>query len=666
MTTLADYLFDGALLLGSHACLNHSYWHSLRHNMAGVIEGAFHRVAGAWPGTRGLLLEKGDASITNLVFNPSVETNVTGYDPVDDDGGTTTLLAQSSDAARYGNYSLKVTPDTYAYAGVDYDIVLNTILDYTVSVWFKGSEGQPYFLALYDGAANRILTTFTATGEWQRIHGHGATADQPNCTLRLLKNNDANTDPFYLDGVQIEAHTYLTSYCDGDQGHDYSWNGTEHAGTSKRVTSYVDLADHVAIFEAQDKLTIRVVLQAPLDADDANWPESSYNYVYHIRNATEYIVLYYDPSDDKFKAALTDGTDSCSLVAGAAHTFKAGDWIDLTLTIDYNATGAGSYKLYYNGTEVDSKTTSDIAAITGVTDWTLGSSFAGAYQGGWAIAEYAVWQEVITTVSELAELRCPLVDVYGTHLPYRPTWREENVRDGYDVVIPDNGVYWAWAVKKNAGDSDPVYGAYTLAGIQGQVAEEGLVIVEWCDGGPKTICDFKWDDGSIAWNFDPGALGTDVTISSAKDLTIKTTSSNDIVIQATGSGGDTKIEAARRMHVHGKKLQITANTTYDWGTMTNGDLVIKADDGILISNYAGDQDEDIIVSSGQHVIINVGAPDPPSSAADYVAVNAQLRLYNVYGNPLSPQTGAIWYNTATGDLWFKGPTYYYKIDMTQQ
>jgi hypothetical protein len=51
--------------------------------------------------------------------------------------------------------------------------------------------------------------------------------------LYVTKNNDNNTDDFYIDGVQCENLAYATTYVDGNQ-EGCKWNGNEHGSTSER------------------------------------------------------------------------------------------------------------------------------------------------------------------------------------------------------------------------------------------------------------------------------------------------------------------------------------------------------------------------------------------------------------------------------------------------
>ncbi len=99
--------------------------------------------------------------------------------------------------------------------------------------------------------------------------------------------------------------------------------------------------------------------------------------------------------------------------------------------------------------------------------------------------------------------------------------------------------------------------------------------------------------------------------------------------------------------------------------MTNGDLYIKADDGITITNWVYDQDEDITIRSGRNLLLWVGDPSPSTGAANYVECQAMFQLYSTYYNPLSPPDGAIWYSTYRDKIMLHVDGNYYTLNMTQ-
>jgi hypothetical protein len=170
---------------------------------------------------------------TNIVGNPSVERNTTGYAGV----GAATALAQSATYQRRGVYSLRVTPDTGAGDGVYYGTV--TLADATAYTWtfqIRGASGIAYkaYFADTSGNLQGTATTFSGTGAWQCVTVTYTAAGTAARRLYVVKDNvSGNTDVFYLDAMQVEEKAYATTYCDGDQD-GCRWVGAAHSSTSTR------------------------------------------------------------------------------------------------------------------------------------------------------------------------------------------------------------------------------------------------------------------------------------------------------------------------------------------------------------------------------------------------------------------------------------------------
>lgn len=200
---------------------------------------------------------------TNLVTNPSVEVNTTGYGTF---GAET--LASSADFAKFGTKSLKVTKNGGAGS---------SIFNWTVTGLF--SAGVTYAVSAYiyipaastwpndwtlrwestdlTGATQTYPTTVASSvrDTWTRIVTLITPAADVTGTIRL-RTAAGSTPPsgaiLYVDGFQIEAKPAATSYCDGSLGTGYSWASTAHASASTRVASKVTVADAVAIQNAFD------------------------------------------------------------------------------------------------------------------------------------------------------------------------------------------------------------------------------------------------------------------------------------------------------------------------------------------------------------------------------------------------------------------------------
>lgn len=176
---------------------------------------------------------------TNLCTNPSVETGTAGYTAV---GGS---IARSTTQQRRGVYSLAVTPTSAATDGVYFGTVsLTSGTTYTASVDVYGAPGVEYqlYFATTGGAALGTPTRFTGAGRWQRVDVQYPETSSTTRRVYIAKRTGASTAVFYVDGLQVEAKSYPTTYCDGDQAGfvpgqvppPYLWSGTAHASTSSR------------------------------------------------------------------------------------------------------------------------------------------------------------------------------------------------------------------------------------------------------------------------------------------------------------------------------------------------------------------------------------------------------------------------------------------------
>lgn len=178
---------------------------------------------------------------TNLVINPSFETNTTSWTA---SGGS---IARSTTYQYHGAYSLAITPTAATTDGARYDTVsLTSGTTYAYSAKIKGVAGLKYKLSIETtGAAELNAVTFTATGRWQWIWGYYTETSSTTRRVYARKAGHASTAIFYLDGVQVEAIVAgetVSTYCDGDQlglvpnqqPVAYVWNGTPHASSSTR------------------------------------------------------------------------------------------------------------------------------------------------------------------------------------------------------------------------------------------------------------------------------------------------------------------------------------------------------------------------------------------------------------------------------------------------
>lgn len=176
----------------------------------------------------------------NLITNPSFETGVATWQ------SNFSALARSATRQYFGAYSCEVTPSGAGVPDVWFPgLSFVAGLAYTFSVYLWAPAGVQYQIYLSDNANTPLSTakTFTSTGKWQRVSF--TVEEQAGSTTRrahIGRVSDTSVILFYLDGAQVEQHTFATTYCDGDQpglidnpaAPAYLWDGTPHASTSRR------------------------------------------------------------------------------------------------------------------------------------------------------------------------------------------------------------------------------------------------------------------------------------------------------------------------------------------------------------------------------------------------------------------------------------------------
>jgi hypothetical protein len=175
---------------------------------------------------------------TNLITNPSFETNVAGW--AVSAGGT---VARSALYSVFGLYSLAVTLDADANDGINTSFAATNGVTYTFSIYVKGVNAIPYRLVFANAAWTHVsgYRDFTGDGEWHRYELTYKAVATETLFVWLVKNNNASTGTFYIDAAQVEAKAYATTYCDGsiDPPREFyssgcTWSGVSHASTSSR------------------------------------------------------------------------------------------------------------------------------------------------------------------------------------------------------------------------------------------------------------------------------------------------------------------------------------------------------------------------------------------------------------------------------------------------
>ena len=190
------------------------------------------------PGKFGKAVQVAEAT-TNLVTNPSFETNTTGWTP-----GAGNSITRSTDFAHVGSYSAKCIEGggSYFVAAVNYIAGQS----YVLSLCARRTDGAAvtaadiYNLFIENTAVATASITLLENG-WYKIIS----------AVRVAAATASNNVGWYLgagrtlyvDAIQVEQKAYATPYCDGSLGTGHTWSGTAHASTSARTAGQVSYSN---------------------------------------------------------------------------------------------------------------------------------------------------------------------------------------------------------------------------------------------------------------------------------------------------------------------------------------------------------------------------------------------------------------------------------------
>jgi hypothetical protein len=191
----------------------------------------------------------------NYVSNPSFEVDLTGWGDYNAAVITRTRVASSEAGSYESDWVQKIVTDGGgAYQGAAtaspyIDVTASTT--YTASMWIKKPAGGSMILSLIERTAasatvGQTNTTFTASGEWERIEvtrAFGATGVKAQIAIQ---SNGAVAYTAYIDAVMLEQAASAGTYFDGtgyiddngdwisDPGGHVGWLGTAHASASDK------------------------------------------------------------------------------------------------------------------------------------------------------------------------------------------------------------------------------------------------------------------------------------------------------------------------------------------------------------------------------------------------------------------------------------------------
>ncbi|MDY7078009.1 MAG: hypothetical protein SXV54_13925 [Chloroflexota bacterium] len=399
---------DGALLLGPFSVQSSTLWRSSREHEA-VISGAFRQEQGFAQGTKGIAV---DPATTNLCINPNFELGVAGWS-----GGGSNTVTQSDERARHGDYGAKCTYNNNVIMAQQ-SVTLATSTTYRLTCWVwihtgwsgGGMEINP---AGFTGSSETRVKQWTPSdgyNRWFKLETELTTAADAAGTIQInsFGTNPVIGDYLLLDDVQYEVGGCATSYFDGTFP-GCSWTGAEHASTSTRTATEIDLDTAASVVSEENEISLIIRVRVPYDAT-AVWPQN-YNYVIdYYTDGSNHVGIAFDDTSNKFKVNL----NGAWVLESSAQTFVAGDEILLIVTLDYTN---DDYNLYVND-ELEGTYSASLTAPT-VTKWNIGSTQAATSQSGLVFSEVGVTKSVLTPYQAAAvwTIGTPLVDMGSTKSP---------------------------------------------------------------------------------------------------------------------------------------------------------------------------------------------------------------------------------------------------------
>ncbi len=299
---------------------------------------------------------KSSGTMTNLITNPSFETDTTSWSTTISNAPTS--WAASTEQAAFGSSSGKmVFNGSSGTAGKSYTLAVTNGVVYTVSAYIKitsVTSGNFQFDLTNPGGSETDMATLSAvTNGWVRYTGTFTAASTSNVSIRFFSDTTANLTA-YVDGIQAEVSSTATNYCDGSitGNGTHSWSGTAHASTSTCSNG-----------------TDGMISGATWQSEDQSISGKSLRF----NGTSDYVQV---------AAPATSPLDITDVVTMSA-------WVKITTTgggfhaiISRGRQGSRGYQLAYNGTQFSLRTLGS-AVLTGTSTPTVGTWYfvAGVING---------------------------------------------------------------------------------------------------------------------------------------------------------------------------------------------------------------------------------------------------------------------------------------------
>jgi len=312
---------------------------------------------------------------TNLLLNPSFETNLTNWTAT---GTGTGGAATRTDVRSYaGDISVRLTAangGNYLVRSNQISLAVGASVAVQCRLWRSANISAELQIRDVTNGNTRVVASPVQIDEWELLTAIWTNTTSGTVTVEMrVSNTHADGTAFvWLDACQMELSTYATPYCDGSlggysttgvaNGTAHAWTGTEHASTSTRLAAMLSYPTTGNI--DQRKWTIMAwVCLAGL---------TSFNHeILRITGTTAgHIILRLDslgrPQAWSGTAAIT-----------ATSVLTPGVWTHIAATYD-----GTTVRIYYNGLEVASGISSGFDGMP-ASMFVGRSSAANQYLNGW-------------------------------------------------------------------------------------------------------------------------------------------------------------------------------------------------------------------------------------------------------------------------------------------
>ena len=376
-----DHLYYSKCTVGANSLCDTGEWDSVT-SISDATGIDFTNTSSSFSGTSRVFVLWADnnAGLVKWVsiLSPTITDTENTTAPFYKFGSKSTQLVASSGTA---NYAISIDPNSTATHTLSAYVYNGT------SGSIGGTVDSTVANLITEGTTQTTTYTDTGGGWWRLSYTDTSVTDAANNWGIAVQNGKT----IYLDGVQLEALAYSTTFADGSLGTGYAWTGTANNSTSTRTVTNTQYATSSNLNANPGSISFWAKPQEGITSVSGD------QYLFDMRQAAvNRIAVFMDASEDDVAIDTND-----TQTASTGITMAADAWQHFVLTYDFTA---DQYKLYKNGnaTPIISTTTS-LTAPTLATNFFLGSDYNNANNFNCTISDFRTFDAVLTT-AEVADI----------------------------------------------------------------------------------------------------------------------------------------------------------------------------------------------------------------------------------------------------------------------